>query len=122
MNTAAATVTAQSAAQQTEQKQPVEPLTPVSEVKASSNSPEVTGEKEELSVEQLEAAIEKLNELMKDSQRSLSFSVDRDLDKVVVQVKDSQTDEVIRQIPNEETLNFAKNLEGVIGVIFNDHA
>jgi len=74
------------------------------------------------SAEELEKAVERLNEMMKDGQRSLSFSVDQDLEEVVVTVTDVQTDKVIRQIPNEESLQFAKNLEGVLGVIFNEEA
>jgi len=79
-------------------------------------------EKEQVTAEELDAAIERLNELMKDGQRSLSFSVDKELDEVVIKVMDTKTDELIRQIPNEEALKFAKNLEGVLGVIFNDRA
>lgn len=71
---------------------------------------------------QLEEQIEQLNKMMQNSDRSLAFSVDKDLDEVVVKVVDTNTDEVIRQIPNEEALKFAKNLEGVLGVIFNDRA
>lgn len=79
-------------------------------------------ETNEVSAEELQAAIDRLNELMKDGQRSLAFSVDDDLGEVVVKVMDKKTDELIRQIPNEEALKFAKNLEGVLGVIFNDRA
>jgi len=79
-------------------------------------------EQEKLAVEQLEAAVEKMNELMKDGQRSLSFSVDKDLDEVVVKVLDKETEELIRQIPNEEALQFAKHIEGLVGVIFNERA
>lgn len=79
-------------------------------------------ENEQVSAEELDAAIERLNELMKDGQRSLNFSVDKDLDEVVIKVMDTETEELIRQIPNEEALKFAKNLEGVLGVIFNDRA
>lgn len=79
-------------------------------------------ESEQVSSQDLEAAIERLNELMKDGQRSLNFTVDQDLDEVVIKVTDTETEELIRQIPNEEALKFAKNLEGVLGVIFNDRA
>lgn len=79
-------------------------------------------ETEQVTAEQLEAAIERLNELMKEGQRSLAFSVDKELDEVVVKVMDTKTDQLIRQIPNEESLKFAKNLESVLGVIFNDRA
>lgn len=77
---------------------------------------------EKVSAEQLEAAIERLNQLMQEGQRSLAFSVDKDLEEVIITVKDMQTDQIIRQIPNEEALKFAKNLESVLGVIFNDRA
>ncbi|WP_372833834.1 flagellar protein FlaG [Pontibacterium sp.] len=79
-------------------------------------------ETEDISAEQLQDAIDRLNELMKDGQRSLAFSVDKEQDEVIVKVMDVKTNEVIRQIPNEEALKFAKNLEGVLGVIFNDRA
>ncbi|MGB0663597.1 MAG: flagellar protein FlaG [Pontibacterium sp.] len=75
-----------------------------------------------VSAEQLEKAVDKLNELMKDGQRSLAFSVDSDSEEVVVKVMDKTTDEVIRQIPNEEALRFAEHVEGMMGVIFNDKA
>jgi len=72
--------------------------------------------------EQLEPVIEQLNELIRDSQRSLSFRVDDDLDKLVVSVVNPETDEIIRQMPSEESLKFAKSLEGVMGIIFNERA
>lgn len=73
-------------------------------------------------VDKLENSIEKLNELMRDGQRSLNFSVEKDLNKVVVKVMDMETEEVIRQFPNEEALKFAKHLEGMMGLLFNDKA
>lgn len=75
-----------------------------------------------VSRDQLEGVIEQLNELMRDSQRSLSFRVDDDLDKLVVSVVNPETDEIIRQMPSEESLKFAKSLEGVMGIIFNERA
>lgn len=103
-------------AQQAQQSQKVEELPKQERVQESIKE---TGQ---VTAEQLEAAIEKLNELMKDGQRSLAFSVDTDSDEVVVKVMDTNTEELIRQIPNEEALKFAKNLENILGVIFNDHA
>ncbi|EXJ09360.1 flagellar protein FlaG [Nitrincola nitratireducens] len=92
-----------------------------SAVKATSNK--TTQEPEpQVSVEKLEAAVEKLNDLMRSDKRSLNFSVDQDAGKVVVKVYDQQTSELIRQIPTEETLKFAEHLEGMMGVIFSDKA
>ena len=125
INTVAASAVQQNIAQQGEQSQQVQRSEHVETVSAQTQSTANVGNKEEqeqLAVEQLEAAVEKMNELMKDGQRSLSFSVDKDLDEVVVKVLDKETDELIRQIPNEEALEFAKHIEGLVGVIFNERA
>jgi flagellar protein FlaG len=77
---------------------------------------------QEVSAEKLDAAIDRLNEMMESSQRSLSFSVDKASDQVVVEVRDLTTDKVIRQIPNEEALAFAESLDRMIGFLFDKKA
>lgn len=66
----------------------------------------------------VEDAVAKLNELMRNDDRSLNFSVDKSTDRVVVRVVDTNTQEVIRQIPNEEALKLAEYIEGLVGIIF----
>jgi len=73
-------------------------------------------------VEKLQVAVEKLNDLMRSGDRSLSFSVDSSTDRVVVKVMDTKTEQVIRQIPNEQALKFAEYIEGMVGIIFEDQA
>lgn len=106
--------------QQVQQAQKAEQTQKVSDQEVRAK--EALQETEEVSAADLQAAIDRLNELMKDGQRSLAFSVDDELGEVVVKVMDTKTEQLIRQIPNEESLKFAKNLEGVLGVIFNDRA
>lgn len=106
--------------QQVQQAQKAEQAQKVSDQEVRAK--EALQETEQVSAEELQAAIDRLNELMKDGQRSLAFSVDEELGEVVVKVMDIKTEQLIRQIPNEESLKFAKNLEGVLGVIFNDRA
>ena len=72
--------------------------------------------------EKIERSINKLNDLMAKGQRSLNFSVDRSSDQVVVRVVDTNTDEIIRQIPNEESIRLAEYIDGMVGVIFNRNA
>lgn len=79
-------------------------------------------ETQEVSMEKLDAAIDRLNEMMKNSQRSLSYSVDNASDKVVVQVRDFTTDQVVRQIPTEEALKFAESLDRMLGMLFDEKA
>ena len=59
----------------------------------------------------VEQAVEQLNDYVQSLQRDLKFSVDRDLGRAVVHVVDRNTDEVIRQIPNETALRLARNLK-----------
>lgn len=88
------------------------------EAPVSSPAPKVV--ETPLSVEKLEKAIEQINEFMKSGDRSLNFSVDNSTEEVVVRVIDSSTDEVIRQIPTEESLKFAEYLEGMVGLLFDE--
>lgn len=63
---------------------------------------------------QLDDAIKNLNKQVQMVQRELEFSVDKDSGRTVIKVMDLATKEVIRQIPNEEALNFARKLgEGI---------
>lgn len=41
----------------------------------------------------------------------LSFSVDRELNEVIIKITDKNTKEVIRQIPSEEMIDLAKRLQ-----------
>lgn len=50
---------------------------------------------------------------------SLNFSIDEDSDSLVVQVVDSDSGKVIRQIPPDEILTLRKRLEELIGIIFD---
>lgn len=72
--------------------------------------------------EQLSEAVENLNEMMRRGQHVLTFQIDQESDAVVIRVVDSETDEVIRQIPSEETLRFAEYVNGLVGMIFNEQA
>ena len=60
--------------------------------------------------EKLDETVSQLNDSLQNVQRNLEFSIDQDVGKIVINVRDKQTDEIIRQIPNEEVLELAKNL------------
>ncbi|RVU30252.1 MULTISPECIES: flagellar protein FlaG [Neptunomonas] len=79
-------------------------------------------EAQKLTAEEVQDVVDKLNDFMQGQQRNLNFSVDKDTDNLIVKVMDTQTEEVIRQFPSEETLKLAKHIEGMLGLIFNDKA
>ncbi len=71
---------------------------------SADNKPKNTDEKA------LESAVVELNKAVQNVQRNLEFSVDDITGGTVVQVKDRETDEVIRQMPTEDALRMAQNL------------
>ena len=58
----------------------------------------------------IDDAVKKLNEHVQSIHRELQFTVDQDSGQTVIKVIDSQTKELIRQIPGEEVLNVARRL------------
>lgn len=79
-----------------------------------------TGDAED--VKKYESAVSKISDFVQNFQRDLLFSIDKDSDRLVVKVVDSQTQEVIRQIPSEETLRIARNLDSPESLIFREQA
>ena len=73
-------------------------------------------------VEQVETAVSQISDFVQNFQRDLVFSVDRDSDRLVVKVVDSETQEVIRQIPSEEMLRIARNLDTPDSLILREQA
>ena len=64
----------------------------------------------ELSQEALEKVVSQLNAYIQNTQRDVDFSVDDATGRVVVKVIDSESEEVIRQIPSEEMLAISRHL------------
>ncbi len=77
---------------------------------------------QKMSAEEVQVVLDKMNEFMHNGQRNLIFSIDKDTDDMIVKVMDTETQEVIRQFPSEETLKLAKHIEGMLGLILNDRA
>lgn len=69
--------------------------------------------------EALEKTVKQLNEFSRSQERNLQFSFDEALDLTVITVVDSETDEVIRQIPSEEVLRLAQHLEREMSTILD---
>lgn len=65
-------------------------------------------EKAEMKSDDLEDVVRDLNQHIQQVQRELQFSVDKDSGRTVITVMDKQTQDVIRQIPGEEALHFAR--------------
>lgn len=68
----------------------------------------------------LQEAISRLNDMMKSNNRNLAFSRDEALHTTVITVRNTQTGDVVRQIPNEAALRVAHSLEQLKGLFFNE--
>lgn len=82
----------------------------------SQNSVELTGlGSNEIRVEpdqnQLQQAVDVVNQALKLEQRSLSFSIDEGSGRSVIKVFDNKTEELIKQIPSEELLRVAQDIK-----------
>ncbi len=67
----------------------------------------------------LEEAINRINEMMRDGGRGLNFSMDEKLGRPVVLVRNLESGEVIRQIPNEVVVKVAHSIEDLKGMLHN---
>ncbi len=71
---------------------------------------------------ELQEAILKLNEMLQDNSRTVSFSMDVKLGHPIVVVKNLSTGEVVRQIPNEVVVRMAHAIEDFKGMLHNKSA
>ena len=76
-------------------------------------------EKTVISGDDLRKAVEILNQNLEKYSRNVRFSVDVSTGKDVVRVVSSSSGETISQLPNNEMLNFIRNLDNMIGLIFD---
>jgi flagellar protein FlaG len=89
---------------------------PVEQKKATAN-PKIDPQK---MMDTMREVVERLNQQMKDNNRNLGFSIDRAINTFVVTVTDSNTGEVIRQIPTEVVVKSAHSIEDMKGILFNE--
>jgi len=69
--------------------------------------------------EKLDEISELLNFEMKARSTNLNFSVDEPTNRVVVKVINSDTGDVIREVPSEAILRVSKNIEALKGILFD---
>jgi flagellar protein FlaG len=63
---------------------------------------------------------DKLNQVMDLFNYSIRFTLDDESKRMVVKVVNSETDEVVRQIPPKEMLQLMNRLDQVVGVILDE--
>ena len=97
----------------------VSPVPPEQELPGSGN--QLPQAKEKVSDKEVVEAVSNLNDYIQVIRRELEFRVDKETGRTVVTVLDAETGEKIRQIPSEEVLALARNLdsESTTGLILS---
>ncbi len=63
------------------------------------------------SAEQLKNVVDNINKVLKQTNKSLEFSVDESTDKQIVKLVDMDTGDLIRQYPTEEMLAISRSID-----------
>lgn len=66
----------------------------------------------------LDEVVSGLNEMVQNLHRNLHFSVDNESGETIIKVVDSETEEVVRQIPSEEIVRLRQHLKEASGALF----
>lgn len=70
----------------------------------------------------VQMAVARAQEVLSQTSANLKFAVDGDTGTLVVKVVDTETDQVIRQIPSEEMLALARNMDRLQGLLVKQEA
>ncbi len=81
--------------------------------------PEPESSTTKVNAKDLEQALTRVREVFKNADSRLEFTVDPDLDRVIVKILDADSGTVIRQIPQQEVIDLAKRLESPTGLLMH---
>jgi flagellar protein FlaG len=63
--------------------------------------------------------VNELNKISEEEPLSVSFGYDEELGKVYINVTDKNSGEVIRKLPSEEAMKFAKSIKETVGKLLD---
>jgi flagellar protein FlaG len=70
----------------------------------------------------IESVTRQIDSFLRSMNRSLQFRLDESTGRMIVSICDSETGEVIRQVPGEEALRIAQNLENRLSGMLDEKA
>ncbi|QAR34223.1 flagellar protein FlaG [Geovibrio thiophilus] len=77
-------------------------------------------ENKKVKPEEVQAAVEKLNESLRTMDVRREFSVEKQLNAVIVKLIDKDHGSVIKQIPSEEALRLSRNIKEMVGLMLDE--
>ena len=94
---------------------------PITEVAQEAETDKVDSLKSINSVaENIKEAIETLNSTLKKAPTKAIITKDEELNRFIVRIADKDSGEIIREIPPEALLKFARNLQEIKGLLFDE--
>lgn len=101
------------------------PANVVSEAKniiSTNDAKPVSESLKEYQKSEIENKVSQLNDHMQNLDRNLQFSVDEQSGSSVITIRDTETEEIIRQFPSDEVLNARSAIERVKGLLLETKA
>jgi len=89
---------------------------------ASSEPKPVGSVASQVEKEELVGAVKKLNEHVAPALQTIEFYLDQESKRMIVKVVDTETQKVLRQIPNEEVVAMSKTLDKLQGLVIRQTA
>lgn len=95
-------------------------------VNASQSNADTQNNGAQANATDIQSAVGEVSDFVQAQNRNLNFSFDNEAQRSIVKVTDSETGELIRQIPSEEVLrlserikNLQSDVDSTVGVLFN---
>jgi flagellar protein FlaG len=70
--------------------------------------------------ESIDDAVEVLNQALALKNTSANIRRDEELNRYLVTIKDKESGEIVREIPDEALIKFARNLQELRGILFDE--
>ena len=74
------------------------------------------------STQQVQQAVEQIQRVVAVVAQNLQFSIDQGSGRTVIKIMDTETKEIVRQIPTEEALSIARALDRLQGLLLDGKA
>ncbi len=95
---------------------------PAPETRAKANEAEEETPETTVDVEAVASAVESQAVETISGGRTIEFSFDTDINRVIVKVKSEESGEVVRQIPPDEYMRFVARFKEMAGILFDEKA
>jgi flagellar protein FlaG len=86
----------------------------------NSDSTSVATENAQLTVQEVAETVEALNSVMQQMQRGISFKVDDQSGRSIIQVIDRDSGDVIKQMPSQDLLKLINHMQEMQSILFDE--